>query len=430
MTEKSPEIDTARPTAKKTGPSRKQKSRKKSGNAKKPKQVRNSSRKSGAVRGGTRSRQARPYPAAPFEEALTLAEAIQTYASGQRVRRLTLLGKMNRSPNSSSTKMLITTSGKYGLTTGSYVAEYLELTELGKTASSPDAERGTRITAQFELAIRGVEPFRLLYEEYKNKKLPVHDVLRDVLRDNGVPEAHVVECVDTFIVNAKFLGLLQTIAGSEMVVPIEQVLEESSSFSSTASSTRAASIKPPSTATVTKGTTVEETAPKAKWNKICFYISPIGEESSEIREHSDLFLNSIVEPALAEFGLEVIRADKIGQAGMITSQILEHVMRARLAIVDLSWHNPNAFYEMAIRHACKLPVIQICRRADKLPFDVNQVRTVVIDTTNIYTLTPRIETYRSEIATQVRAVLNDPAVNSNPISVFFPGFEVTIPKES
>jgi len=40
-----------------------------------------------------RSRQARPYPAAPFEEALTLAEAIQTYASGQRVRRLTLLGK-------------------------------------------------------------------------------------------------------------------------------------------------------------------------------------------------------------------------------------------------------------------------------------------------------------------------------------------------
>jgi len=326
--------------------------------------------------------------------------------------------------------MLITTSGKYGLTTGSYAAEYLELTELGKTASSPEAERGVRINAQFELAIRGVEPFRLLYEEYKNKKLPVHDVLRDVLSDNGVPENHIVECVDTFIVNAKFLGLLQTIAGSEMVVPIEQVLEEGGSLSSTPSATRAASVKPPSTAAITKGVTAEEAAPKTKWSKICFYISPIGEEGSEIREHSDLFLNSIVEPALEDFGLEVIRADQIGQAGMITSQILEHVMRARLAIVDLSWHNPNAFYEMAIRHACKLPVIQICRRADRLPFDVNQVRTVVIDTTTIYTLTPRIETYRSEIAAQVRAVLNDPAVNSNPITVFFPGFEVTIPKES
>jgi hypothetical protein len=65
----------------------------------------------------------------------------------------------------------------------------------------------------------------------------------------------------------------------------------------------------------------------------------------------------------------------------------------------------------------------------QVPFDVNQVRTVVIDTTDIYTLTPRIETYRSEIATQARAALADPTVNSNPLTVFFPGFEVTIPKE-
>ena len=105
-------------------------------------------------------------------------------------------------------------------------------------------------------------------------------------------------------------------------------------------------------------------------------------------------------------------------------------MRAKLAIVDLSWHNPNAFYEMAIRHACKLPLIQICRKAEKLPFDVNQVRTVVIDTTDMYDLTPRIGTYRSEIATQARVALADPTVNSNPLTIFFPGFEVTVPKET
>ena len=104
-------------------------------------------------------------------------------------------------------------------------------------------------------------------------------------------------------------------------------------------------------------------------------------------------------------------------------------MRSRLAIVDLSHHNPNAFYEMAIRHACKLPVVQISRKADRLPFDVNQVRTVVIDTTDIYSLVPKLETYKSEIATQVRAALSDSHEASNPISVFFPGFQVIIPKE-
>jgi hypothetical protein len=82
---------------------------------------------------------------------------------------------------------------------------------------------------------------------------------------------------------------------------------------------------------------------------------------------------------------------------------------------------------MAIRHATKLPIIQIWRKCDRLPFDVNQVRTITIDTTDIYTLIPKLETYRSEIATQVRAALEGQG-GSNPISVFFPGVQVSLPK--
>jgi hypothetical protein len=113
---------------------------------------------------------------------------------------------------------------------------------------------------------------------------------------------------------------------------------------------------------------------------------------------------------------------------MITSQVLEHVMRSRLAVVDLSFHNPNAFYEMALRHACGLPIVQVTRKCDKPPFDVNQVRTVVVDTSEIHTLVPKLETYRSEIATHVRAALAD-STTGNPITVFFPGVKVTIPPE-
>lgn len=372
-----------------------------------------------------RTRTVRPYPASSFEEALPLAEAIHKYASGEKVRRLTLLKELDKSPTSSSTMMLITNSTKYGLTKGSYAAEWLELTELGSVASNPASPPREKLKARFDLAIEGVAPFQKLYSEYKGKRLPTHDVLKDVLLEGKFEIDKPTECVDLFIVNAKYLGLLQTIAGSETLIPIEQALDELGNGQQVvAASTRASAVL--ESVMQLDGKTVPS---KVDWSKTCFVITPIGDEGTETRKHADLFLSALIEPALREFGLDVIRADKIGGAGMITSQILEHVMRSRLAIVDLSHHNPNAFYEMAIRHACRLPVIQIIRKQDKLPFDVNQVRTVVIDTTDIYTLVPKLETYRSEIATQVRAVLDDGSVASNPISVFFPGFKITVPPD-
>src|SRR4051812_32984029 len=41
------------------------------------------------------------------------------------------------------------------------------------------------------------------------------------------------------------------------------------------------------------------------WGTICFYITPIGAPDSDQRKHSDLFLSSLVQPALAELGLTV-----------------------------------------------------------------------------------------------------------------------------
>jgi len=53
----------------------------------------------------------------------------------------------------------------------------------------------------------------------------------------------------------------------------------------------------------------------AEWERICFYISPIGEDGSEQRQHADLFLGSIVEPALEEFGLTVVRLTRSASQG-------------------------------------------------------------------------------------------------------------------
>ena len=373
-----------------------------------------------------RTRTARVYPALSFEESLVLAEAIHTHASGEKVSRLTLLKAMNISPTSSATQILITSSGKYGITKGSYVAEHLELTAEGKTPSDKEASPRARTQARFDLAIKSVKPFEVMYSIYRGKKLPSRDVLDDALREAKLEIADTNECIDTFIVNAKFVGLLQTIAGSETLVPIETLIEQTPADS--AMDGVPPSVTPvPGHDSASSSSASKSTRPQTEWHKTCFYITPIGEDGSEHRRHSDLFLSSLIEPALTSFALEVVRADKIAQPGMITSQVLEHLLRAKLVIADLSYHNPNVFYEMAIRHATKLPIIQIWRKCDRLPFDVNQVRTITIDTTDIYTLIPKLETYRSEIATQVRAALEGQG-GSNPISVFFPGVQVSLPK--
>ena len=168
------------------------------------------------------------------------------------------------------------------------------------------------------------------------------------------------------------------------------------------------------------------TKSEADFATLCFYITPIGEDGTETRKHSDLFLGSIVEPSLEQFSLRVVRADAIDKPGVITRQIIEYLLKARLVIADLSFHNPNVFYELAIRHAARLPTVQIIRSQDRIPFDLNQIRTVKIDDSNIYSLVPKIETYRSEIASQVRRALDDPDTTDNPITTFWPGLKVEL----
>lgn len=371
-----------------------------------------------------RARTARPYPASSFLDALTLGDAIMRFASGDKVRRLTLLQQMNKSPTSGTTKMMITNSGKYGITSGSYAAEYLELTEIGRVAVDSSAPPNNRMKAAFDLAVAGVAPFKVLYDHYKGKRLPEREIMKDVLLDSAIEVPDLDECVDTFTVNVKDLKLLRTIGGAETLISIEQALEEAArdglpdgeDGGIPVVSTHAAS------APSEKRRISIEQSKSLDWSKICFYITPIGSDDSEERKHSDLFMSSLVQPALEELGLTVIRADGIGEPGMITSQILEYLKRSKLAIADLSYLNPNVFYEVALRHALRLPVVQIIRKADRLPFDVNQARTLVFDTSDIYSLVPKLQTYRAEIATQARRAIEDPESVGNPVSVFYPDF--------
>lgn len=111
----------------------------------------------------------------------------------------------------------------------------------------------------------------------------------------------------------------------------------------------------------------------------CFFIAPIGEEGTEIRNRSDGVMNYIVKPAASAVGLTTVRADTIAKPGQITRQVIEHVVGAKAAVVDLTGANANVYYEMAVRHTAQLPTVLIAREGEKLPFDISQMRTIFFD---------------------------------------------------
>lgn len=362
---------------------------------------------------GRRKRTARPFPASSFEDALDFAKAIYDFASGQPVRRLSLFDHLKKSPDSGASRQLIVNANKYGLTRGSYSAEQLEITpDCAQIFDEAVSERD-RASAKIKLAIMDIPVFRSVYEKFVGKQLPARAALSDSMKEVDVPPDAVNEGVDTFIVNLRFVGLLQTLSGAERIVTVDHVL---SALDGVAAKASQAPAVPAAPAVLSEGKLV--TQERAQFETTCFYVTPIGDDGSEARKHSDLFLSSIIEPALEPFGLKVIRADAIDKPGMITRQIIEYLLRSRLVIADLSFHNPNVFYEIALRHAARLPVVQIIRFDDKIPFDVGQMRTIVIDNRDIYTLVPKIETYRSEIASHVRRALETGAEVDNPLSQF------------
>ena len=94
-------------------------------------------------------------------------------------------------------------------------------------------------------------------------------------------------------------------------------------------------------------------------------------------------LKYIIEPTMSELGYDVTRSDKIDEAGIVTNQIVDRLLNDDVVIADLTDHNPNVFYELAIRHAVRRPVVLITDHAWPPPFDLNQARVIEFDTYDV-----------------------------------------------
>lgn len=151
----------------------------------------------------------------------------------------------------------------------------------------------------------------------------------------------------------------------------------------------------------------------AAGDRTCFVIAPIGEDGSDVRKRSDQVLKHVIRPAAEACGYTVLRADQIAAPGIITSQVIQHVLDDPMVVADLTGHNPNVFYELAVRHAVRRPLVQLIQKGEPIPFDVAATRTVQVDHHDM----DSVEEAKAEITRQMQAAEKDAQELDSPISV-------------
>ncbi|WP_235581685.1 hypothetical protein [Rhodococcus sp. Leaf278] len=111
-------------------------------------------------------------------------------------------------------------------------------------------------------------------------------------------------------------------------------------------------------------------------------ISPIGAVGSDTHTKALLALEYIIKKALPEEEFEIRRADFEHAPDSITQLVVKRIIEADLIVADLTGHNPNVFYELAIAHSFKRPVVIITTEGTPAPFDITDQRYISYNLAN------------------------------------------------
>lgn len=111
------------------------------------------------------------------------------------------------------------------------------------------------------------------------------------------------------------------------------------------------------------------------YQKICFVIMGFGKKtdySSGMTLDLDKTYKNIIKPAAEACEYKCVRSDEIKQSTIIDKSMYGLLLCADLVIADISTYNPNAIYELGVRHAVKpFHTIIIKEQSGDIPFDLN-----------------------------------------------------------
>jgi hypothetical protein len=137
-------------------------------------------------------------------------------------------------------------------------------------------------------------------------------------------------------------------------------------------------------------------------SKSCFVVMAIGEQNTpggvvsagDLKtKYDDLIKEAILK---ARPDLEVVRADDVSLPGTITTDIITRIMHSDYVVADVTYPNPNVFYELGLRHACRTGTVIIRdKEGPRVPFDIAHLRYVEYEntTTGLKQLSSQLATY-------------------------------------
>jgi hypothetical protein len=113
---------------------------------------------------------------------------------------------------------------------------------------------------------------------------------------------------------------------------------------------------------------------------LCFVLMPFGikQVSAGATIDFDAVYKEMIAPAIADAGLEPLRADEEMTGGVIHKPMFERLILCEFAVADLTTANANVFYELGVRHSVRpwSTILLFAQGGTQLPFDVGPLRAI------------------------------------------------------
>ena len=99
--------------------------------------------------------------------------------------------------------------------------------------------------------------------------------------------------------------------------------------------------------------------------------------SSKKKINLDAIYSDIIKPAVISCDYECIRGDEVLDSGLIDESMYYGILESDLVVADITTLNPNAIYELGVRHGVRrFRTIIMMESGDKFFFDLNHNRTL------------------------------------------------------
>ncbi len=95
----------------------------------------------------------------------------------------------------------------------------------------------------------------------------------------------------------------------------------------------------------------------------CFVIMPYGKRPvDDLQIDFDCLFDDLIRPAARAAGFDVVRSDRDVASGVIMPRLFASICSADLVIADITYQNPNVYYELGLRHALRSQGTLLIRR--------------------------------------------------------------------